>query len=98
MKRIIASVIIAGVFTTVPALVVMNNALAEWAGVDETVVEKFARDAGREPREPYINTDKGDLLLFVFLVGGVIGGFVMGYYYHQLFPPKGRRLDNTGNV
>ena len=80
------------------ATLVMNKASAEWAGVDETVVERFARDAGREPREPYINTDRGDLILFVFLVGGTIGGFVMGYYYRELFPPEGRRLDNTGNV
>lgn len=61
---------------------------SEWAGVDESVVEKFAEQAGRPAREPFINTDKGDLLLFVFLVGGAAGGFIGGYYFRELFPPK----------
>ena len=62
---------------------------ATWDGVDKTVVEKFAHDASRPPREPLINTDRGDLLLFVFLVAGAVGGFVAGYCYRALFPPGG---------
>ena len=58
---------------------------ADWAGVDETVVEKFAEEAGRSPRAPYINTDQGDLLLFVFLLAGAVGGFIGGYYFRFLF-------------
>ena len=61
---------------------------AEWAGVDETVVEKFAEEAGRPPRNPYINTDQGDLLLFVFLLAGAVGGFIGGYYFRFLFHEK----------
>ena len=61
---------------------------SEWSGVDETVVEKFAEEAGRPPRDPFINTDQGDLLLFVFLVAGAAGGFVCGYCFRSLFPPK----------
>lgn len=57
----------------------------KWAGVDESVVEKVAKEHGREAWEPFINTDQGDLLLFVFLIGGAIGGFVMGYYWRGLF-------------
>ncbi|MGD7652253.1 MAG: hypothetical protein ACQCXQ_03490 [Verrucomicrobiales bacterium] len=60
----------------------------EWAGVDETVVEKYADAAGRPARDPYINTDQGDLLLFCFLVAGVAGGFVGGYCFRDLFPAK----------
>jgi ABC-type cobalt transport system substrate-binding protein len=67
------------------------HAAAEWDGVDKTVVEKFAHEAGRPPREPLINTDRGDLLLFVFLVAGAVGGFVAGYCYRSLFPPRGAR-------
>jgi len=62
---------------------------AEWAGVDETVVEKFAKEAGRSPVEPLINTDQGDLLLFVFLLAGAAGGFVGGYYFRILFHERG---------
>lgn len=63
----------------------------KWKGVDETVIGKVARDAGRPPREPLINTDQGDLLLFLFLIAGAIGGFVAGYCFRGLFPPKGDR-------
>ena len=43
-------------------------------------------------REPYINTDQGDLLLFLFLLAGAIGGFIIGYTFRGLFPPRnGRR-------
>ncbi len=60
----------------------------EWSGVDETVVEKFAEEAGRSPGDPLINTDQGDLLLFVFLLAGAAGGFVGGYYFRELFSGK----------
>ena len=65
------------------------HAATEWDGVDKTVVEKFAHEAGRPAREPLINTDRGDLLLFVFLAAGAVGGFVAGYCYRSLFPPRG---------
>jgi hypothetical protein len=59
-----------------------------WEGVDKTVVERFASEAGRPPRDPYLNTDRGDLLLFMFLVAGAGGGFVAGYTFRTLFPPR----------
>lgn len=61
---------------------------AEWTGVDETVVEKYAEEQGRAARAPLINTDQGDLLLFVFLLAGAIGGFVGGYYWRKLTEQK----------
>lgn len=57
----------------------------KWPGVDEVVVGKFAAEAGRPARTPYINTDQGDLLLFVFLGAGFLSGFTMGYFYKELF-------------
>jgi ABC-type cobalt transport system substrate-binding protein len=64
------------------------SAAEKWPGVDESVVEKYAREQGREAREPFINTDQGDLLLFVFLVAGAIGGFAAGYYWRMLTAEK----------
>ena len=61
---------------------------SKWVGVDEAVVEKFAREADRPAREPYAHTDRGDLLLFIFLLAGAGGGFVGGYFFRDLFPPK----------
>lgn len=60
----------------------------KWAGVDEAVVEKIAAEHGREASEPLINTDKGDLLLFVFLLGGAAAGFAGGYYWRTLTERK----------
>jgi len=56
----------------------------KWQGVDESVVQKVAKEHGRKAWEPFINTDQGDLLLFVFLLAGTIGGFVAGYYWRIL--------------
>jgi len=63
----------------------VRHTSGEWKGVDENVVEKFAKEAGRPPREPYINTEQGDLLLLVFLLGGTAGGFLLGYNFRALF-------------
>jgi hypothetical protein len=60
----------------------------KWPGVDESVVEKYAKEHGREAREPLINTDQGDLLLFVFLLAGTIGGFAAGYSWRMLASEK----------
>lgn len=57
-----------------------------WAGVDETVVEKYATAAGRPARAPWINTGQGDLLLFCFMIAGAGGGFLAGYCFRSLFP------------
>lgn len=56
-----------------------------WTGIDVSIVGKYAEKYGRPPREPYINTDKGDLLLFVFTLAGVVGGFVIGFNARKLF-------------
>ena len=55
---------------------------------DVSIVGKDAEQYGRPPRDPYINTDQGDLLLFVFTLAGVVGGFVMGFNARKLFFEK----------
>ena len=62
----------------------------KWTGVDESVVERYAEEAGRSAWKPFINTDQGDLLLFVFLAAGLIGGFIIGYYWRVLFKDKAK--------
>lgn len=59
--------------------------MGKWIGVDETVVERVASEHGRSAWTPFVNTDQGDLLLFIFLLAGVIGGFIIGYFYRKLF-------------
>lgn len=64
---------------------------ADWKGVDETVVERFAEQAGRPASRPVLDTGQGDLLLFVFLLAGATGGFTAGYFFHRLFGSDARR-------
>ena len=66
-------------------------AAEKWQGVDESVIQKIAKEHGREAREPIINTDQGDLLLFVFLLAGTIGGFAAGYYWRILMVEKAEK-------
>lgn len=60
----------------------------KWQGVDESVVGKIAKEHGREATRPLIDTDKGDLLLFVFLIAGAAAGFAAGYYWRSLSEKK----------
>ncbi len=57
----------------------------KWTGIDVSIVGKYAEKYGHPPRKPYINTDQGDLLLFVFTVAGLIGGIIIGYNIRKLF-------------
>lgn len=66
----------------------------KWPGVDESVVEKFASERGREAHDPLINTDQGDLLLFVFLLAGTIGGFAAGYSWRMLLEGRSKGAEN----
>lgn len=69
---------------TIHCTIFTVDASEKWQGVDESVIERFAKEFGRESKEPLINTDQGDLLLFVFLIAGVGGGFAAGYYWRVL--------------
>ena len=81
--------------TLIYTLYFFSLAPKSWTGVDEEVVGKIAKEHGREAKKPLINTDQGDLLLFVFLLAGVVSGFVAGYYWRTLVGenkkvPKGK--------
>ena len=66
-----------------------------WEGVDATVIERVAIEAGRPPRDPLIDTDQGDLLLWLFLLTGAVGGFIVGYSFRVLFPPREKTRDDN---
>jgi cobalt/nickel transport protein len=83
---------------TLMVLVAPAGADNKWPGVDDAVVKKFAEDAGRPSREPYLNFGEGDIQLFFFLIAGAVGGFVAGYYYRDLFTPQPNRVKDTSNV
>lgn len=67
-----------------------------WDGVDVAVVGKYSTDLGRQPWTPFINV-QGDLQLFVFTVAGLIGGFVVGYYWRTVFGADAAVTGNGGD-
>lgn len=70
-------------------LALSSPAMAEeksWEGVDAAVVGKIAEEHGRPPVETIFNSLSGDALLFVFALGGAIGGFILGYLWRGFFP------------
>jgi cobalt/nickel transport protein len=64
-----------------------------WTGVDEAVVERIAREHGREARRPLLDPGEGDLLLAAFLLAGAVGGFAAGYCWRMLGEGKNPRSD-----
>jgi ABC-type cobalt transport system substrate-binding protein len=90
MKIAIASGII--ILLALGMYIGLRSSDHKWAGVDESVVEKFAVEANRPPMEPLINIEHGDLPLLMFLLAGAIGGFIGGYYFRGLFPPRDKGL------
>lgn len=51
----------------------------QWPGVDEAVIGRFVAESGsRSP--PLFEWIRGDLLLFAFLVAGLLAGFVLGFF------------------
>lgn len=72
-------------------VVFIANSDLEMPGADEHVggiANQYAEKVGAGERDPYINTDKGDLLLFMFALGGAIAGFWLGYNWRDLFGNK----------
>jgi ABC-type cobalt transport system substrate-binding protein len=88
--------ILVSLFTACCMLSDRTFAAGKWQGVDESVVQKVAKENGREARPPLINTDQGDLLLFVFLLAGAIGGFTAGYYWRVLMVGRTKKKEKEG--
>lgn len=84
MKKILTAVVI--VLIVVAALTPTllqarkGDSAGDYMGIDATIMEARAEEAGRPARDPLINTDQGDLLLFVFMIGGLGSGIALGYF------------------
>jgi len=100
MKVQICGTIILSIFLLLTFNSQLSTASNKWQGVDQTVVEKLAKEHGREARKPLINTNQGDLLLFVFLLAGTAGGFIAGYYWKELIGNKRQKVKDKeyGNL
>jgi len=92
-KIIASAVLIIIVGLAITGWIILSQNVQEgeegpWGGVDVNVIEKYAVESGREAREPFINTDQGDMLLFIFTLGGAVAGFTGGYFWRRLITEK----------
>jgi cobalt/nickel transport system permease protein len=56
-----------------------------YSGMDESVNERLAEDAGLEPKTPLIDTESmGDLWNGLLLLAGGICGFILGRWWHLI--------------
>ena len=79
---LVAAAIVAGSFLA------FNLRKGDWRGADDSV-EEIATANGRPPAAPLIDIDHHpDVGLFVFLMAGVVGGFVAGYVCRGFFDPR----------
>lgn len=84
----------AGVIGAWFGLVRERAAGADWSGVDEVVIGRFAQAAGRSEAGFALDWIQGDLLLFAFLCAGLVAGAVLGYCARMLFAePRSLRAD-----
>ena len=55
-----------------------------WVGLDAGVMNRVAAEQGRVAWRPFINTDVGDLLLYVFFLGAFVAGGAIGWIVRGL--------------
>jgi len=83
--------IIAVVVIFIGMVIYMAFTYDEVPGADEKisgVVKEYAEKVGTAERDPYINTDKGDILLFLFCFSGIVAGFYLGYHWKKIVSEK----------
>ena len=59
-----------------------------WSDATDVLSNTAASEAGRESRDPLINTEQGNMLIFFFALGGVVAGFAIGYNWRRLIAEK----------
>jgi cobalt/nickel transport system permease protein len=84
---VVAVMVVLSALALLPTILQAGAGTAKggYVGIDESIMEARAEEAGRPARAPFINTDQGDILLFVFCVGGLVAGGLMGYLGRMLF-------------
>lgn len=82
---LVAVLLVVGILTSTSAQAA-DEPKKEFTGMDESVNEKMAENAGSPSRSPYINTEAmGDLWNLILLLGGGTAGFILGRNWNHLF-------------
>jgi hypothetical protein len=77
------SLLVLGICLFVGTIIYMSLTFKEVKGTDDKigdVTKVYSQKAGVSERTSYINTNKGDLLLFLFCFAGLAVGFYLGYH------------------
>jgi len=85
------TVIIVSLLIFIGIVVYMAFTYDEVPGADEKlggVIEEYTQKVGVTERDPFINTDKGDILLFLFAIAGLTSGFYLGYSWKNIVSGK----------
>jgi ABC-type cobalt transport system substrate-binding protein len=90
LRSIVVSIVLLGSVGSVSV-----HAAEKWPGIDEAVVNKIAREHGREEKPSLLLSAEGDLQLFLFLLAGALGGFVAGYYWRVLLEGRNKRSGDS---
>src|ERR1700694_2778021 len=80
-----------GVCLLVGTTIYMSFTFNEVKGTDDKigdVTRFYTQKAGVSQRAPYINTDKGDLLLFLFCFAGLVVGLYLGYQWRKIITQR----------
>jgi cobalt/nickel transport system permease protein len=65
-----------------------------WQAADDLVEQQFAAKGGTKPTKPAAE-NLGELPGFCAMLAGAIGGFIAGYCFRALFPPRSARNGRT---
>ena len=55
-----------------------------WSDATDVLSSQAAEQVGREAQAPFINTEKGNMLVFFFALGGVVAGSIIGYNWRVI--------------
>jgi cobalt/nickel transport system permease protein len=71
-----------------------GKAVPAWQAADDMVERRFAAQGGTKATQPAAE-DRGELPGFFAMLAGAIGGFIAGYCFRALFPPRSARNCRT---
>jgi hypothetical protein len=75
------------VLALVGSVALSGNVVREkglWSDATDVLSSQAAEQVGREAQVPFINTEKGNMLVFFFALGGVIAGSIIGYNWRVI--------------
>lgn len=100
MKSLQFLILILCLFAVPAAPAQENTGVGGFSGMDESVNENLAEDAGLPARDPFINLEAlGEVWTTILLLAGGVCGFLLGRNWDLLWgrKPSGEQKKGTGH-